>query len=253
MSDKAKFQEALDKYKSQVEQLDEQYYQSLQTFQDEAAEVGLNREDIREYHRQVIKNDRAFPMKSTAEEKPESFFERHFGSVWSNITTAVILLVVVMFFGNPAASGIPKNIAGYIPMTVLTRSMQSTYPQNSFILAKETDPNDLNIGDDITFLKQNNTTITHRIVGIAENYEGTHKRAFETKGTDNQRKDDEMVYADNVVGKVIFHSLLLGRLLLFAKSNPLLIVAMLFLLNLLIELGVDIWRDRKKGKIQSET
>lgn len=130
-----------------------------------------------------------------------------------------IVVVLATLFSGGKDSERPRNIAGYSPMTVLTRSMQSVYPQNSFIVSKVTDPKDLKIGEDITYIKENNTTVTHRIVGINENYMGTGKRGFETKGVENPRKDEEVVRAENVVGKVVFSNVLLGNLLIFVREN----------------------------------
>lgn len=155
---------------------------------------------------------------------------------------AFLLFVVICLssvLNMQSESGIPKNIAGYAPMTVLTRSMQRIYPQHSFVVTKVTDPDTLEIGDDITYIKENNTTVTHRIIGINESYMETGARGFETKGVENPRKDEEVVRAENVIGKVVFSNYLIGRVLLFVQENMVLTagigIGMIYLIDLLIK------------------
>ena len=66
-------------------------------------------------------------------------------------------------------------------------------------------PNTLQIGDDITYMANQTTSVTHRIVGIMENYENTGQRAFEAQGVMNSEPDRQPVPAVNVVGKVVYH------------------------------------------------
>lgn len=162
-----------------------------------------------------------------------------------------IVIVLSTVLNSQSESGRPKNIAGYSPMTVLTRSMQSVYPQHSLVITKVTEPKELKIGDDITYIKENNTTVTHQIVGVNENYMGTGKRGFETKGVENPRKDEEVVRAENVIGKVIFSSLIMGKTLLFVQQNMIItavtVILFIYLSDLLIKYSVTQW-SMKHGK-----
>lgn len=149
-----------------------------------------------------------------------------------------IVIILSTVLNGQSDSGTPKNISGFSPMTVLTKSMQSVYPQYSFVLTQVTDPKQLTIGDDVTYMKENNTTVTHRIVGINENFMGEGKRGFETKGVENPRKDEEVVRAENVIGKVVFSSLLLGKALLFVRENMILtaitVIVLIYFMDALI-------------------
>lgn len=155
------------------------------------------------------------------------------------IVVAVLVLMSTLFSG-PGESGVPRNIMGYAPLTVLTKSMNSVYPKDSFLMIEVTDPKELTIGDDITFLKENNTTVTHRIIGIQENYENQGQRGFETKGVDNALADEDIVIADNVIGKVIYSNYIMGRILLVIRNNLLmagiLMIVSIFFLDALITL-----------------
>ena len=134
------------------------------------------------------------------------------------LTLVVIVLGVFLFMGTNTA-GPPKDIAGFSAMMVLTRSMQNTIPQNALIVTKQVDPTTIRIGDDITYLMSNNTTVTHRVIHIQNNYAGTGQPGFETQGTMNEKPDAEIVIASNVVGRVIFQSLALGRGILYIRAH----------------------------------
>ena len=151
-------------------------------------------------------------------------------SIWQSSVTgalfyimlAVVVVGAMLYMDAEGSAGVPRDFAGFAVMTVLTRSMQSEIPQGSFIVIRNTEPNTLQVGDDITFLQNENTTFTHRIITIHESYLDTGKRGFQTKGVDNAAPDAEIVIADNVIGKVIFHSLPIGQFFGFIQSNLLL-------------------------------
>ena len=80
--------------------------------------------------------------------------------------------------------------------------MQPEIPKGSLILVHHTDPLALENGDNITFMRNWRTAITHKIVDIHENYQGSGSRGFQTQGTNNTNPDREVVLEENVVGKV---------------------------------------------------
>ena len=104
-------------------------------------------------------------------------------------------------------------------MKVLTKSMQSEIPKDSMIITRVVDPNSLKIGDDVTYLKSDKVTVTHRIVGIYENHADSGMRGFQTKGVNNGSPDADIVMANNIVGKVVFHNLFLGNALNFIRAQ----------------------------------
>ncbi|MDR2752811.1 MAG: signal peptidase I [Oscillospiraceae bacterium] len=120
-----------------------------------------------------------------------------------------------------------RNIFGYSMYTVLTPSMQREIPQGSLVLVKETDTQALQVGDDITYLTDATTTISHRVVRIFENYEGSGARGFETKGLENAMADKEIVYASNVVGRIVFHTAGVGDTLTWIKARWVFVLALL--------------------------
>jgi len=132
-------------------------------------------------------------------------------------TVLVVIVIAVIFLTN--AGGAPRHVFGISVFDVLTGSMQSEIPQGSLVIDRYVDPDTLKAGDDITYLFSVNETITHRIAAIYENYDNTGQRGFQTKGVDNDAPDKSIVPAVNVVGKVIFHIPVLGRVLQWINGN----------------------------------
>lgn len=131
----------------------------------------------------------------------------------------LIVLVGGAFFIRSNADGRPTLIAGFSAFVVKTGSMQAEIPQGSLVITKQVDPKSLQVGDDITFMVNQTATITHRIIGITEDFNGTGQRAFETQGIMNKEPDKNLVPAVNVVGKVVFHSKVIGKMAIFVGKN----------------------------------
>lgn len=157
-------------------------------------------------------------------------------SIISSVLFYVVIVAMVLgaFLMRSTSKGEPFMIAGFSAANVLTSSMEDVYPRGSLIITKHMDAKELQIGDDITFMVSEDSSITHRIIGITENYQGTGARAFQTQGTKNPNPDKEMVAAANVVGKVIFHSKILGDFANFVKENwPILIFILIVIIGLI--------------------
>lgn len=154
-------------------------------------------------------------------EKPQnSPKKKKAATIISEIVFYLVLVVMVLSalaFG--AGNNGTKKIFGYSYANVLTTSMQTEIPKGSLVLIRETAPDTLNVGDDITYITETNTTVTHRIMEIYENYEDSGMRGFTTQGTENPMPDKEVVFAENVIGKVIFSVPKVGSVLLYLKQN----------------------------------
>ena len=118
----------------------------------------------------------------------------------------------------------PRNIFGFSVMTVLTRSMQDEIPQDALIVTRRVPAETIQVGDNITFITPQDTTITHQVVEIEHNFAGTGMPGFVTRGVMNLQPDAEIVPAENVVGRVIFQNLTVGRAVLFIRTNVILII-----------------------------
>ena len=151
------------------------------------------------------------------------------------VITDVLFFVLLLCLVGGAfllAQGDKKPILGYSFMNVITGSMQSVYPVGSLVVIKETDSDSIQIGDDITFVKENETAVTHRVIGITDEYEGTGERGFETQGVDNDAPDFEIVRAVNVVGVVKYHVPKAGQWLEWLRGN--LVITLCFTAGILL-------------------
>ena len=159
-------------------------------------------------------------------------------SLLSNAFFYLIIIVLLIFVESRLIlqdeASKPINIGGFSPMTVLSNSMRSVYPRNSFLLTRQVDANTLDIGDDITFITESDRVVTHRITGIEENHLRTRERGFTTKGVDNQREDSDIVHASNIIGQVIFSSYPLGRAIHFIRNNLIVSVIVMLITMLLL-------------------
>ena len=131
----------------------------------------------------------------------------------------LMVLFSALTYAPGNGNGSPRMFLGYSYFTVLTPSMQDEIPKGSFILVKETDPRELNIGDNITFMKDANTSVTHKIADIYENYENSGARGFQTKGVNNVNPDRDIVYESNIVGKVILVIPAAGAVISYLRAH----------------------------------
>ena len=140
---------------------------------------------------------------------------------------ALIVIVILVVYLLDDQSGQTRVVFGHAAFTVLTGSMQPEIPQGSLVIVRTVDPNTINLGDDITFLRRNHRVVTHRVVEIIENYDESDMRGFRTKGTANPEPDIDVVYAGNVIGKVSWHSSELGLFLTWIRARVWFVVAFL--------------------------
>ena len=203
----------------------------------EEEERGYNKEQVDAYIKSLnVSNDEKAPKSKKGLIIPDIIF--YFALV------LIVGFAVLFSRGNFGS----QAIGGFRFYEVLTTSMNSVYPQGSLILIKEVAADELVVGDDITFMKDADTIVTHRIIEIKKDYEETGDRAFVTKGVDNAAPDDEMTLATNVVGKVIKGFPRIGEILSWLGDNLWLILA-IFLLLMVLSFSLKVLnRERKKIK-----
>jgi signal peptidase I len=163
--------------------------------------------DADESPRKRDADEKAIAGKRNADETSgRRWRSRIFGFIFYTLLIAAVFTVVIYIASS--APGTPRVIFNHSFMRVLSPSMQSELPEGSLIIVRKTDPELLEIGDNITFLEANNTSTTHKIVQIYDNYTEDGQRGFLTQGTENVWPDRDIVIAQNVVGKVVFHTTL---------------------------------------------
>ncbi len=99
--------------------------------------------------------------------------------LWDLLVVLVLLAALVLAFGF-----VGSRFIGYTPFIVTSGSMQSLYPVGSIIYVKEVAPEEVQVGDSITFYLGGDTIATHQVWQIDET-----ARAFRTQGVDNRDAD----------------------------------------------------------------
>jgi len=119
-------------------------------------------------------------------------------------TIGTVLIVLVMAVVLPLT--VPK-LFGYQEFSILTGSMQDVYPVGTAVYVKETAPEEIGIGDVITFTMGSGSDLvtTHRVVSV-----DLTNRQFITKGDSNESEDSYPVSFDRLVGRVAFSIPALG-------------------------------------------
>lgn len=161
----------------------------------------------------------------------------------------LLMLVIATLAISMSGASAPKAFGGYSAFVVLTGSMEEVIPKGSLVVTKSVDADELQIGDDITYMVSETTTVTHRIVEIEEDYLNTGKRSFITQGVMNSEADRTPVAAVNVVGKVIWHNKTLGTIISYGQENWPLVIFLIVVLLVFVKLVEIILR---KETIETE-
>lgn len=134
----------------------------------------------------------------------------------------MILLTVVM-----TKSGEAPNIFGYSVFRVLSGSMEPAIRTDSLVVVQRTEAENIREGDVISFYSRDPSlegfVNTHRVVGV-ENSNG--EIIFTTRGDANQIADRYPVTSEDLIGKVVFVSLFLGKFVRLL-SNPLIFLPLI--------------------------
>jgi signal peptidase I len=128
----------------------------------------------------------------------------------------LIIVVLTAFAARGNALAAPRVIFGHAFMRVLSGSMQREIPEGSLIIVRKTDPGKLAVGDNITFFDKTRAVVTHKIAAIRVAPDGAP--LFITRGTENPAPDPEPIPSHDVVGKVVFHTLIFAHLAAFAAD-----------------------------------
>jgi len=167
----------------------------------------------------------------------------------SEVIFYVALIAMVLCTGLFFSGNLPGRMIGNSRFfEMLTPSMESVYPQGSLLIVGEMPAEELQVGDDISYVKDTDTVVTHRIVEIKENYGETGEPTFITRGVDNPANDPEAVLAKDVIGRVNNSIPVLGAILSWV-ARYLLFILVAFLIFMTGSFGIQIfWRMNKRAK-----
>ena len=135
--------------------------------------------------------------------------------VWNIVTTILVTIVVIV-----ALMLVGVRLFGIQVFTVLSGSMEPTYQTGSLIYVKDVDYQDLKEGDVITFMLNEDTVATHRIVGIVPDENDPSVIRYRTKGDANDAEDGSLVHYMNVLGSPVFTIPKMGYVANYIQNPP---------------------------------
>ena len=131
--------------------------------------------------------------------------------IWNIASTVLVVLMVLC-----AVFLMGSRLIGYQCFTVISGSMEPKYMVGDLIYVKEVDVNSIEVGDDITFILNEDLVVaTHQVVRI-----DAEKQRFYTKGIANEIEDGEPVHFNNVIGVPRFSIPKLGYVSDFVQHPP---------------------------------
>ncbi len=164
--------------------------------------------------------------------------------IWNIITSILVSLAVLL-----ALLLVGARVVGLQVFTVLSGSMEPTYHTGALIYVKKVDPSTIREGQVITFMLDEDTIATHRVVDIVPDEKDPSVLRFRTKGDANEAEDGTLVHYKNVVGTPVFSIPYLGYVANYIQHPPGMYVAISAgaVLLLLIFLP-DVFAGEKKKK-----
>ena len=140
--------------------------------------------------------------------------------IWDGVTTVLVGIVVVL-----AVLLVGARLVGFQVFTVLSGSMEPTYHTGSLIYVKDVDYTEIEAGQVITFMLDEDTVATHRVVEVVPDENDATVLRYRTKGDANDAEDGSLVHYKNVIGSPVFTIPYLGYLANYIQNPPGLYIA----------------------------
>lgn len=165
------------------------------------------------------------------------------------------LLALVVLLG--ALVIVVPAIAGATPMTILTQSMEPTYPPGTLIVVQPVDTEDIVIGEPITYQLESGKpeVVTHRVVAISYSNGDTF---FTTKGDNNAVVDPKQVTSVQVRGRVWYSVPFIGYLNVLVNGDnrnwiiPVIAIGLLAYAGFMFASGVHHTIRRRRRRLLAE-
>ena len=134
---------------------------------------------------------------------------------WNWISSILITLVVLL-----AVALVGVRLIGLDVYVVLSGSMEPTYHVGSLIYIKDVNYKELKAGDPITYMLNENTVVTHRIIEVLVDENDPDTIRYFTKGDANDMPDGTSVHYKNIIGKPVFTIPYLGYISNYIQNPP---------------------------------
>lgn len=141
------------------------------------------------------------------------------GTVILRIIIFIVMIGFVLSVCLQRFSNNKLSIFNFRMFTVISGSMEPKYKIGDVLIAKEVEPENIKIGDTISYLGNVNSfkdkVVTHQVVGI-EKIDGNYY--FHTKGIANI-VEDPLVSSNQLYGKVIYKSTIISLVYKIVSTN----------------------------------
>jgi signal peptidase len=183
---------------------------------------------------------------------PRKDEDEHTGVWWwvSRIGSYTLLAVMVLIL---LATVVVPRVTGSTPYTVLTQSMEPTYPPGSLIVVRPVEPSELAIGTPITYQLRSGEpeVVTHRIVATRQS--GRGEQTFITRGDNNGADDENPVQVGQIRGEVWYSVPYMGYVNNWLNGEQRKITVAVIVIGLFgyalvmfVGVGMDRYRSRKE-------
>lgn len=173
---------------------------------------------------------------------------------WKRVGTPIgILLCIALFFvlivnvtliiGSYVNPDKVPSFLGYKPFIVLSGSMEPAIMPGDLIITRNTEPEDIKVGDVITFRIDKAAAVSHRVTEI----DTSKELSFRTKGDANVGADNEAVLPGDLEGKYIMRIPKLGNVALFLQTPIGLLIFVVIPLCLILLFDIVSRNYRRKG------
>ena len=133
----------------------------------------------------------------------------------NGLSTVVMVLVVLL-----ALTLVGGRLFGMQTYAVLSGSMEPAYPTGALLYVRKVDPADVQPGQVITFLLDEHTVATHRVVEVIPDPEEAGIYRYRTKGDANEAADAGLVHCKNVLGTPVACVPYLGYVITWIQNPP---------------------------------
>ena len=172
------------------------------------------------------------------------------GTVMCIILIPILIINCILIVKSFTSEEVP-NVAGNLPLIVLTDSMYPEIQSGDLIICHTAEPEDIKVKDVIAFFDpagNGSSIVTHRVLEVTEQ---GGQIAWRTKGDNNNTEDRLLVTADKLVA--VYEGTRLpgfGNVALFMQTTPGLIVCVVC--PILVLVGYDMIRRRMYEKANKQ-
>lgn len=170
----------------------------------------------------------------------------------------LLLVVLVLYLVFARLTGKVPTFFGYSVVRIVTPSMDPKIPVGSFVLIKRISPEEVEVGDIITFYTDDpdplvaGKTITHRVLSISEN---NGQYVFQTKGDNtatNPVPDAYPARGERLVGRYVAGMLPVTAVVTLFREHLPVAILMLLAIPAIVYTRITIRKALKKNEQREE-